>query len=199
HATAKIKDADDLLNIATLGVRGEALPSIVAVSRMVLETAQPGAAVPHGQSGTRIELAGGKMLRVEEAGLPAGTAITVRDHVFNVPARKKFLKAESTELSHVASLVTHYALAHPELHFELHSASNAMLMAPPVATHAERIFQIFGKETLDELLPVAAHTQLEHAGLPQPPPWKRREDYQPPQPGELRLHGFVSKPEIQKL
>ena len=168
------------------------------MSRLVLETAQPGAAVPH-EHGTRIELAGGKMLRVEEAGLPAGTSVTVRDLFFNVPARKKFLKAESTELSHVASLVTHYALAHPELHFELHSASNAMLMAPPVATHAERIFQIFGKETLDELLPVAAHTQLEHAGLPQPPPWKRGEDYQPPQPGELRLHGFVSKPEIQKL
>src|SRR5205814_1576228 len=200
HATSKIKDADDLLNITTLGFRGEALPSIAAVSRMVLETnAQPGAAVPHGQSGTRIELAGGKMLRVAEAGLPAGTSITVRDLFFNVPARKKFLKAESTELSHVASLVTHYALAHPELHFELHSASNAMLMAPPVATHAERIFQIFGKETLDELLPVAAHTQLEHAGLPQPPPWKQGEDYQPPEPGELRLHGFVSKPEIQKL
>src|SRR5438105_2872827 len=199
HATSKIKDADDLLNIGTLGFRGEALPSIAAVSRMVLETAQPGAAVPHEQSGTRIELAGGKMLRVEEAGLPAGTSVTVRDLFFNIPARKKFLKAESTELSHVASLVTHYALAHPELHFELHSASNAMLMAPPVATHAERIFQIFGKETLDELLPVAAHTQLEHAGLPQPPPWKRGEDYQPPPPGELRLHGFVSKPEIQKL
>src|SRR5438067_3975813 len=200
HATSKIKDADDLLNITTLGFRGEALPSIAAVSRMVLETnAQPGAAVPHEQIGTRIELAGGKMLRVEEAGLPAGTSVTIRDLFFNIPARKKFLKAESTELSHVASLVTHYALAHPELHFELHSATNAMLMAAPVATHAERIFQIFGKETLDELLPLAAHTQLEHAGLPQPPPWKRAEDYHPPEPGELRLRGFVSKPEIQKL
>src|SRR5213078_4365173 len=150
-------------------------------------------------SGTILEINGGKIFRVEEAGLPEGTAITVRDLFFNVPARKKFLKAESTELSHVASLVTHYALAHPELHFELHSATNAMLMAAPVATHAERIFQIFGKETLDELLPLAAHTQLEHAGLPQPPPWKRGEDYRPPEPGELRLHGFVSKPEIQKL
>src|SRR5438874_4409979 len=109
HATSKIKDADDLLNIATLGFRGEALPSIAAVSRMVLETAQPGAAVPHGH-GTHIELAGGKMLRVEEAGLPAGTSVTVRDLFFNVPARKKLLKAESTDLSHVASLVTHSAL-----------------------------------------------------------------------------------------
>src|SRR5437868_12642338 len=84
HATSKIKDADDLLNIATLGFRGEALPSIAAVSRMVLETAQPGAAVPQ-EHGTRIELAGGKMLRVEEAGLPTGTSVTVRDLFFNVP------------------------------------------------------------------------------------------------------------------
>src|SRR5207237_1091375 len=138
-----------------------------------LETAQPGAAGQHEQIGTRIELAGGKMLRVEEAGLPAGTSITVRDLFFNVPARKKFLKAESTELSHVASLVTHYALAHPEMHFELHSATNAMLMAAPVTTHAERIFQIFGRETLDQLLPCAAEITLERAGLPEQPPGRR--------------------------
>src|SRR2546423_5983822 len=82
---------------------------------------------------------------------------------------------------------------------ELHWARNPMRMPPPVAPHAERVFQIFGKETLDELLPLAAHAPLEHAGLPQPPPWKRGEDYRAPEPGELRLHGFVSKPEIQKL
>jgi len=193
HATSKIKDAEDLLSVSTLGFRGEALPSIAAVSRLALESCPPG------ESGTRIEIAGGKMLRVEEAGLPAGTSISVRDLFFNLPARKKFLKAESTELSHIASLVTHYALAHPDKHFELHSSSNAMLMAAPVSDHSRRIFQIFGKETLDELLPVAAAAPLEHTGLPQPPPWKRSQDYTPPEPGELRLHGFISKPEIQKL
>ena len=72
----------------------------------------------------------------------------MRDLFFNTPARKKFLKAESTELSHIASLVTHYALAHPEKHFELHSATNAMLVAPPVAGYSERVYQVFGKETL---------------------------------------------------
>src|SRR5438477_6655546 len=102
HATSKIKDADDLLNIATLGFRGEALPSIASVSRLRLETCAAGA-----DPGTVIEIAGGKLLRVEEAGLPQGTSIEVRDLFFNVPARKKFLKAESTELSHIASLVTH--------------------------------------------------------------------------------------------
>jgi len=141
HATSKLTHDDDLLSISTLGFRGEALPSIASVSRLRLETRD--AAEP---SGTVVEIAGGRMLTVEEAGLPAGTSISVRDLYFNTPARRKFLKAETTELSHIASLVTHYALAHPEMHWELHSTSNAMLTAPPVANHAERIFQIFGKQ-----------------------------------------------------
>ncbi len=199
HATSKIKDAEDLLSVATLGFRGEALPSIASVSRLRLETRDA-----ESPSGTIIEINGGKMARVEEAGLPEGTSITVRDLFFNTPARKKFLKAESTELSHIASLVTHYALAHPEKHFELHSATNAMLVAPPVAGYSERVYQVFGKETLDQLIAVAAVQSLEHVGLPQPPPWRRQEeesedDAARATPGEMRLHGFVSKPEIQKL
>jgi DNA mismatch repair protein MutL len=200
HATSKIKDAEDLLSVATLGFRGEALPSIASVSRLHLETRAGEAS-----AGTILEINGGRMARVEEAGLPEGTSITVRDLFFNTPARKKFLKAESTELSHIASLVTHYALAHPEKHFELHSATNAMLVAPPVAGYSERVYQVFGKETLDQLIPVAAVQPLERIGLPQPPPWRRKEEDEngdpasPPDPGEMRLHGFVSKPEIQKL
>src|SRR5579863_3930700 len=200
HATSKIKNTEDLLSIATLGFRGEALPSIASVSRLRLETR-----APEDESGTVVEINGGKIARVEEAGLPAGTSITVRDLFFNTPARKKFLKAESTELSHIASLVTHYALAHPEKHFELHSATNAVLVAPPVAGSSERVYQVFGKETLDQLIPVAALQALEHVGLPQPPPWRRQvEDDDESRrdaatPGKMRLHGFVSKPEIQKL
>src|SRR5437868_14217597 len=135
HATSKIKNAEDLLSVATLGFRGEALPSIASVSRLRLETR-----AADEPAGTVIEINGGKMARVGEAGLPPGTAITVRELVVNVPARKKFLKSESTELSHIASLVTHYALAHPDKHFELHSASNAMLVAPPVAGCSERVY-----------------------------------------------------------
>ena len=197
HATSKIKNAEDLLNIATLGFRGEALPSIASVCRLRLETQ-----ATDQDSGTVIEINGGKIFRVEEAGLPAGTSITIRDLFFNTPARKKFLKAESTELSHIASLVTHYALAHPEKHFELHSATNAMLIAPPVAGYSERVYQVFGKDTLDQLISLAAELPLAHVGLPQPPPWRRakqEEDATPVEPGHLRLHGFVSKPEIQKL
>jgi len=196
HATSKIKNAEDLLTVATLGFRGEALPSIASVSRLHLETR-----ATEEQAGTVVEINGGKIFRVEEAGLPEGTSITVRDLFFNTPARKKFLKSEATELSHIASLITHYALAHPDKHFELHSATNAMLVAPPVAGCSERIYQVFGKDTLDQLLPVAAMQPLAHIGLPQPPPWRREaeEDAGPKDPGELRVHGFVSKPEIQKL
>ena len=199
HATSKIKNAEDLLSVATLGFRGEALPSIASVSRLHLETR-----ALDEDSGTVIEINGGKIFKVEEAGLPVGTSITIRDLFFNTPARKKFLKAESTELSHIASLVTHYALAHPDKHFELHSATNAVLIAPPVGGSSERVYQVFGKEVLDQLIPVAAVQPLAHIGLPQPPPWRREameddEDQVPPEPGEMRMHGFVSKPEIQKL
>ncbi len=196
HATSKIRNADDLLNVATLGFRGEALPSIASVSRLRLETRAPVDA-----AGTVVEIAGGKILTVEEAGLPLGTCITVRDLFFNIPARRKFLKAESTELSHIASLVTHYALAHPEMHWELHSATNAMLVAPPVADHSQRIYQVFGRETLDQLIPLSALLPLERIGLPQPPPWKRSELDEPEEPvkGEVKLYGFISRPEIQKL
>src|SRR5258707_10636315 len=222
HATSKIKESEDLLSVAALGFRGETLPSIASIARLHLETR-----AKEEPAGTVIEINGGKMIRVEEAGLPLGTSITGRDLFFNTPARKKFLKAESTELSHIVSLVTHYALAHPEKHFELHSATNALLVAPPVADHRERVYQVFGRETLDQLIPLAAMQPLERIGLPQPPPWRRVADTPvretsssksaeggpfgqpaadtrtgvsaPHDFGEVRLHGFVSKPEIQKL
>jgi DNA mismatch repair protein MutL len=201
HATSKLRTADDLLSIVTLGFRGEALPSIASVARVTLETATGESAAT--EPGTRIEIAGGKILRVEDAALPRGTTIAVADLFFNTPARRKFLRAESTELAHVTALVTHYALAHPEKHFELLSATHTVLAAPPVARTAERIYQIFGKDTLAELLPVAAEAPIEHAGLPEPPPWKRAETEPGAEParatGTLRLSGFYSKPELQKL
>jgi DNA mismatch repair protein MutL len=198
HATSKLRTADDLLSIATLGFRGEALPSIASVARVTLETAT-GDEAPGMCVGTHIEVAGGKIHRVEDAALPRGTTIAVGDLFFNTPARRKFLRAESTELSHITALVTHYALAHPEKQFDLVSASHTILTAPPVARTAERIFQLFGKETLGQLLPVAAEAPFERAGLPEPPPWKKDPDQPPRIPGSLRLTGFYSKPELQKL
>jgi DNA mismatch repair protein MutL len=194
HATSKLRTADDLLSIATLGFRGEALPSIASVARVTLETATGEEA-----TGTRIEIAGGKILHVDDAALPRGTTLTVADLFFNTPARRKFLRAESTELAHVTALVTHYALAHPEKHFELLSATHTIVSAPPVTRTAERIYQIFGKDLLAQLLPVAAELPLERAGLPAPPPWKKIPDEPARDPGVLRLTGFYSRPELQKL
>src|SRR5881397_2439092 len=95
HATSKLRTADDLLSVATLGFRGEALPSIAAVSRLVLETRAAGE-----DSGTRVEINGGRLIDVREAGLPPGTSVTVRDLFYNIPARRKFLRSEATELAH---------------------------------------------------------------------------------------------------
>jgi DNA mismatch repair protein MutL len=194
HATSKLHTSDDLLSIRTLGFRGEALPSIASVSRLTLQTR----AVEE-DAGTEVEIAGGNMLRVEDAGMPAGTTIAVRDLFYNTPARRKFLKSEQTELGHIAALVTHYALAHPSRHFELHSATQALLIAPAVGSTGDRLFQIFGRETATLMLPTAAEIDFARAGLPEPPPWKREADYTPPNPGFLRITGFVSKPELQKL
>ncbi|MEZ2348400.1 DNA mismatch repair endonuclease MutL [Terriglobus sp. RCC_193] len=194
HATSKLRNAEDLNHIATLGFRGEALPSIASVARVEMDTRSEEDAV-----GTRIEIVGGNMTKVEDVGAPAGTTIAIRDLFFNVPARKKFLKSEPTELSHVAALVTHYALAHPDKHFELHTATNALLIAPAVRDASERVFQILGGDVSRDMIPVAAEIDFTRAGLPEPPPWRREEDYVPPAPGFLRVSGFVSKPELQKL
>jgi DNA mismatch repair protein MutL len=194
HATSKLRTADDLLAISTLGFRGEALPSIASVARVTLETA-----TSDDGAGTRLEIAGGKILSVTDAALPRGTTLSVADLFFCVPARRKFLRAESTELGHITALVTHYALANPSMHFELISATHTVLSAPPVARTAERIYQVFGKDTLSQLLPVASELPLAHTGLPEPPPWKRDPDEPVRQPGTLRLSGFYSKPELQKL
>ena len=150
-------------------------------------------------TGTTVEIAGGKILRVEDAGMPAGTTIAVRDLFYNTPARRKFLKSEQTELAHIAALVTHYALAHPGRHFELHSSTQALLIAAAVASTGDRLFQIFGRDTAALMLPATAEIDFTRAGLPEPPPWKREADYAPTDPGFLRLSGFVSKPELQKL
>src|SRR6202035_1819764 len=103
HATSKLRTADDLLSISTLGFRGEALPSIASISRLLLETRSA-----EDTEGTRVEFAGGKLVGVKPAGLPAGTTVSVADLFYCVPARREVLKSGTTELGHIASLVTHY-------------------------------------------------------------------------------------------
>src|SRR5882724_1128979 len=119
HATSKLSDVKDLLSIATLGFRGEALPSIASVSRLLLETRSADES-----TGAAVEIAGGKLLRCDEFPAPVGTTISVRDLFYNVPARKKFLRSDQTELAHIASLATHYSLAHPQKSFQLRHGAN---------------------------------------------------------------------------
>jgi DNA mismatch repair protein MutL len=183
HATSKLADVRDLESIATLGFRGEALPSIASVSRLVLATHPRGAA-----TGTRVEIAGGTLLRVEDAALPAGTAVTVRDLFFNVPARRKFLRSDATELAHIASLATHYSLAHHEKSFLLTHDQRELLHVTPVATLRERVYQVFGSQVLADLLDLGERER--RLAVPAAPdPLERA----------FRLRGFISGPQVQKL
>jgi len=185
HATSKLRDVGDLLSIATLGFRGEALPSVASVSRLLLETRSA-----EEQTGTRVEIAGGKLLRCDEAALATGTSITVRDLFFNVPARKKFLRSEQTELAHIASLVTHYSLAHPGKSFQLSSGGAELLAVTPVDTLRERVYQVFGSQTLEELVDLGGPERE----LRLPPAYSG----EPEPPRTFRLSGFVSRPQVQK-
>jgi DNA mismatch repair protein MutL len=181
HATSKLHDVKDLLSIATLGFRGEALPSIASVSRLLLETRSLDE-----QTGTRVEIAGGKILNCDEIARGGGTAIAVRDLFFNVPARKKFLRSEQTELAHIASLVTHYSLAHPDKTFELWNGGATLLHATPVETRRERVFQVFGSQLIEDVIEMAPRTatlQMEE---------------QEEAPRICAIHGFVSRPQVQK-
>jgi DNA mismatch repair protein MutL len=197
HATSKLRDVKDLLSISTLGFRGEALPSIASVSRLLLETRSA-----EETTGTRIEIAGGKMLRCEEAALGGGTVITVRDLFYNVPARRKFLRTEPTELAHIASLVTHYSLAHPEKTFQLSSGAGELLYATPVATLAERVFQVFGGRTLEDLVEIGDREKDLFMAQPSAPPAQAIAEYraEPDEPPtrRFRLTGFFSRPQVQK-
>src|SRR5437867_1322908 len=170
HATSKLYEPEDLFSIKTLGFRGEALPSIASVSRLRLETQAEGSA------GTAVEIAGGKLLSNHEQAFPRGTEITVEDLFFNVPARRKFLRSESYELSQITTFSTHYALAFPEIHFVLKSANFEILAAPPAAGFRDRIFQIFGKDLLDQLV-------------------EYQKDYGR---SGVKVHLFTSRPHVQK-
>jgi len=190
HATSKLRSADDLLSIATMGFRGEALPSIAAVSRLTLETRSL-----EEPSGTRIEFAGGRLLRVEESGLPGGTAITVNDLFYNVPARRKFLRAEATELSHITTLVTHYALAFPERSFHLETQTGELIRVSPAGALRERVFQLFGGEMLEDLVEFEPRT----AEVPAPPPETDEEEGGAAASVAISISGFLSRPQVQKL
>jgi len=188
HATSKLKTADDLLSIATLGFRGEALPSVAAVSRLLLETRDESES-----EGTRVEFAGGKLVGVKPAGLPAGTTVSVADIFYCVPARRKFLKSDTTELGHIASLVTHYALANPAKQFILSTPTQEIINCAPAETLADRVYQLFGRQALDELVEIPSVSAPFRAAItePQLDPEEER--------ASLTVTGLTSRPEVQRL
>src|SRR6266849_6020899 len=187
HATSKLRTTDDLITISTLGFRGEALPSIASVSRLLLETRDASEA-----EGTRVEFAGGKLVGVKPAGLPAGTTVSVADLFYCVPARRKFLKSETTELGHIASLVTHYALANPERQFIMKTPTQEIINCAPAERLADRVYQLFGRQALDELVEIPAVSAPFRAAITEPEL----------EPGEekstLTVTGFTSRPDIQR-
>jgi DNA mismatch repair protein MutL len=187
HATSKLRSADDLLSIATLGFRGEALPTIAAVSRLLLESRDAAEA-----EGTRIEFANGKLVSVKPAGVPAGTTLSVADLFYSIPARRKFLKSDTTELGHIASLVTHYALANPDKQFVLSTPTQTIIDCPPVEKLADRVYQLFGRQALDELVEIPAVAAPFRSAITEPALDPEEEK------AALTISGFTSRPEIQR-
>ena len=149
HATSKIVTLEDLARIGTLGFRGEALPSIASVAKVELKTRTANA-----DAGTLVQIEGGRLVDVKDAARDIGTTVTVRDLFFNVPARRKFMRSEATENYHLTSIVTHYALAHPEIAFTLTNNGREILRVSPAKDLKERAYQLFGSQLFESLVPV---------------------------------------------
>jgi DNA mismatch repair protein MutL len=170
HATSKIRNELDLFRLQTLGFRGEALPSIAAVSRMALRTRGADSL-----EGWEIVTEGGRVLRAGAVGMPVGTVIEVRNLFFNVPARRKFLRRDETELGHLSEALTRLALASPGVHFRL--THNARLLWEVNRQNGlpERIGELLGRDVLRGLVPLQECPEA---------PW--------------RLHGLLSRPEVHR-
>ncbi|MGA0332584.1 MAG: DNA mismatch repair endonuclease MutL [Kiritimatiellia bacterium] len=169
HATSKIRDVDDIEHIHTMGFRGEALAAISSVSRFVLTTR-----TETSLSGTRLEIDGGTLRQVEETGCPPGTRIEVRNLFFNVPARRKFLRTESTELNNIRSLFRVFALAHPDIQLILKVDGRELERYPVQARFEDRIAALYGNQVLQELRPVNFEM------------------------GDLYIHGFTGLPTLHR-
>src|SRR6195256_118200 len=168
HATSKIKRADDLAAILTLGFRGEALPSIASVSHFVLRTRARGQ-----ESGTEIRVNGGAIASVAEIGAAEGTIVEVNDLFYNLPARRKFLKSDGAESAQVSRIVTQLALANPEIGFTLTSAARTIIECPPAVSLRDRLYQLYGERAdLLEVLKEAGGMRLSGyiAALAEPGP-----------------------------
>lgn len=169
HATSKLRNAEDLEAITTLGFRGEALPSIASVSRLFLRTK-----TARDAEGTEVEFNGGKLVAVRDIAWPGGSELEVRDLFFNIPARRKFLKSDSTESFHITNLVQHYALANPQLSFLLVGNGRDVIRVSTARSLKERAYQVLGGSLLDKLVEVSSEMN------------------------GLKVSGFVSNPQEQR-
>jgi DNA mismatch repair protein MutL len=147
HATSKIRTASDLLNVRSLGFRGEALPSIAAVSRMQITT------LPQGQlTGHRLRISGGKLLAIEETGAPLGTTVEVRDLFFNIPARRKFLRAVRTETDHIVDVLSRIAIPFPKIAFRLDDGPRSIIQLPASEDARARLSGLMGRKTAEAMM-----------------------------------------------
>lgn len=168
HATSKISDAKDLFAIRTMGFRGEALASIAAIAEVTLKTRTHSS-----ELGTQIRISASKVESQESESCPVGTNILVRNLFFNVPARRKFLKTDQTELRHIINEFNHVVLAYPDIDFQL-IHNNTQIFQLPAANHLKRISGIFGKQILQTLIPVNTDTSI------------------------IKITGFAGKPEFAR-
>ena len=196
HATSKIQRAEDLSAIATMGFRGEALPSIASVSRMTLTTRERDSDAP---DATQVIINGGKLLEVKAAGSPAGTSVEVRQLFFNLPARRKFLRSEETEHAHVQHYLTLAALAYPEVAFTFNKDGRVIWQLAGVKTDdraaalRERMRALFGDEqkllAVNFTAPIVETESSDDAG--EAPPAT-------PPPTAFRLWGFIGAPGVSR-
>ena len=169
HATSKIRKASDLNEIRSFGFRGEALPSIASVSRFTMRTRASSR-----DEGNELLINGGKLVHVKECGMPEGTRVEVA-HLFNsVPGRRKFLKTENTEATHLIHLTKLYALAHSQISFSLMEGSRTLFRSPACERVEDRVREIFGKGLAEALTPISANSQgIELDGLVGKPGYSR--------------------------
>ena len=169
HATSKIKDSEDIFSIQSLGFRGEALPSIASVSRLVLQTKTPSQ-----ELGMELSLSGGRRESIKEKGMPDGTSITVSDLFFNTPARKKFLKGEKAEYVSIAETVTTISLAYPHVAFKLSKDDEVQFDYPSCSHLQERLLTTHHREWVKHLLPLHVES------------------------GEVTMSGYIAKAELSR-
>ncbi len=169
HATSKIRSADDLFSIRTLGFRGEAMPSIASVARMEIITRRDG-----DDAGTLVICDGGQVTEVSDVGAPVGTSISVSDLFYNVPARQKFLKSAQTELGHIVELVNRFIISHPEVDIKLIHNDRQVLRSSGSGKLEDAVLTVFGRDAAEAVMPIYGII------------------------GPYKLHGFVSRPSYSK-